>query len=120
MESNMFPHTVTLFHFEDKVCIRTVISDVFYYDKEETLLNKVGFQTTSSLAVVINTDKPIRIKKGQDIIVKGECDIFFDCSSDEKYSKSLDELKSKHDIYTVSVVEENLYGEIPNIRLICK
>lgn len=120
MDSNMFPHTITLFHFEDKTCMRTVIPNVFYYDKEDTMLNKIGLQTTSNFVVVINTDKPIKIKKGQDIIVKGECNIFFDCSSDEKHAESLDMLKSKYDIYTVSVVEENLYGEIPNIKLVCK
>lgn len=120
MDSNMFPHTITLFHFEERVCTKTIIPNVFYYDKEESLLNKVGLQTTSNLIVVINTDKSIQIKKGKDIIVKGECDTFFDCSSDEKYSESFNNLKSKYDIYTVSVVEENLYGEIPNIKLVCK
>ena len=122
MDSNMFPHTVTLFHFDNEgsICEGKIIHNAFYYEEDKSNLNKVAMQTSCNLTVVINTSEDIKISKGYDILVKGECNYIIDYSTDEKKAKSIENLEKEFEIYTVTVKKSNLYGGIPNIVLGCE
>lgn len=117
----MFPHKVTLFHYtEGSGYSRQLIENCFCYQDKKAHLNKSGMSTTDKLTVVVSTSNMLNINKGYDLIIKDDCSFDFDNSSEEMISKSLKELKSQFEAYTVLGVDDNLYGDLPNLVLHCE
>lgn len=72
------------------------------------------------MRVIIDTATDIDIHEGYDIVVKGECDIEIDNTSESTVATSLKALKKAVETWTVSSKSTNLYGGLPNIDLSCK
>lgn len=51
-----------------------------------------------------------RKSAAQDIVIKGECDITFDGSSQQSASQSLKALSAQADVHTVMSIDRLLYG----------
>lgn len=116
----MFPDLITVYHYVDGQYVRGVISGCFCYDTKQSTLNRTGMQNTDTFVVVIDTMIDMAFSEGYDMVVNGECNFEIDNTSEATISNSIKELKTNHDVYTISSVERNLYGDIPNIKLSCK
>ncbi len=103
---------------------RKVIKGVFWEEVKQSLIEKTGLTSSDSVKVFIPiaNAEGLKFNTSNDLVIKGEVLTNFDNTSQQTIAASLTALKASHDVYTVTVADEKLYGS-PNMQhyqLSCK
>lgn len=104
---------------------RMPIEGAYWEDVKQSTFLKTGQRDSMSVMLVIpleSLDRLVKFTQGKDLAVKGMLLDEIDYSSQEAMSKSLAALKAAHEIFTVTTVDERLYGSeaMQHYELACK
>lgn len=104
---------------------RLPVEAVYWEDVRQSSFLKTGQRDAAAVLLVIpleSLDEPVRFTGGKDLVVKGIVQEEIDCTSQEAMSKSLAALKEAYGYFTVTTVDERLYGseEVQHYELSCK
>lgn len=104
---------------------RLPIAGVYWEDVRQSTFLRTGQRDSTSVMLVIpleSLDIPVGFTQGKDMVVKGIIPDAIDCSGQEAMSKSLAALKAAHGLFTVTTVDERLYGSeaMQHYQLACK
>ena len=104
---------------------RKVISGVFWQEVKQSLIEKTGLTSGDAVKVFIpaaNASEELSFTTGKDIAVKGIVETEFDNTSQQTITTSLTALKSVHDVHTVTVADNKLYGSpiMQHYQISCK
>ena len=104
---------------------RHEIKGVFWDESKQSNMIKSGLSTIDSVTIYVpfeNMPPGIKFATAKDLIVNGIVDDEIDNSSPQAYSASLNALKSKYDVYTLSICDKKDYGseDMRHYELSCK
>ena len=92
---------------------RKVIRNVFWQEVKQSLIEKTGLTSSDSIKVFIpvgSTPDGLNVTTSKDLVINGEVLTEFNNTSPQTISASLTALKAVHNVYTVTVADEKLYG----------
>lgn len=91
---------------------RLYVPHVFWQEKEENEASKQGVTGENTVYIAIPNDEisQAAFQPKKDMVVKGNCGIIFDNSSDKGVSDSLKKLKKYSRVYEVLSASAKLYG----------
>lgn len=103
----------TVYTFVNGSYKRIFISDVFWYDRQQTATDKNGMTVNCKANVIIPADKnlALNLNAGKDMVCRGDIKFEFDNSSEQSQSQSLKELRSIcGDVMSVAEFSKKFYG----------
>ena len=104
---------------------RHEIKGVFWDESKQSNMIKSGLSTIDSVTIFVpfaNMPPDIKFATAKDLIVNGIVDDEIDNLSQQAYSASLNALRSKYDVYTLSICDKKDYGsaDMRHYELSCK
>lgn len=104
---------------------RMPVEDVYWEDVRQSTFLKTGQRDAVSVLLVLPMESlsaPVKFTPGKDLVVKNIIADQIDCSSQENLSKSLNALKKVYGYFTITTVDERLYGSesVQHYELSCR
>jgi hypothetical protein len=104
---------------------RHEIKGVFWDESKQSNMIKSGLTTIDSVTIYVPFDSipsGVNFTTAKDHIIKGVVNDEIDNSPPQAYSASLNALKAKYDVYTLSICDKKDYGseDMRHYELSCK
>lgn len=104
---------------------RTVINKVFWQEVKQSNIEKTGLTSSDSVKVFIpdsSAPNGLNLTPVKDVVVKGEITFEFDNTTPQTIGDSMINLKSLHEVHSVSVADDKLYGSknMQHYQISCK
>lgn len=116
---------ITLYSWSAAGYARNEIQNVFWEEIKQSLIEKTGMTNSDSVKVFIpasSAPEGLNFTTGKDMVIKGIVATEFDNASQQTITASLTALKAAHDVYTVTIADNKLYGStnMQHYQLSCK
>lgn len=103
----------TIFHLEGSNYIKSIYRGCFWEEDQAANIRKSGLSSVDSLYISIpysSDAQELSINKGKDLVIKGEITEDIDNTSQSTQASSIKEIKSSHDVFTITSLAEKKHG----------
>lgn len=114
---------MTLYHWNGSGYERKVVEKIFWDNTKISNITKTGRTDSDSVKILVPASSAeLSVTTGKDLVVKGKCEAEFDNTSQSTISESLKKLKAENEVFTISSIDEKLYGSprMQHYELSCK
>lgn len=98
--------TVTIYHNDGQTWERNVYKGCFWEDDRQRAIAKSGLRDADRLYVSLPLAKApaLALEPGKDMIVKDECPVEIDNTSQSTQSATIKELRAEYEVFTVTAL----------------